>query len=70
MKTQKERRSGMDKLVQIVMETENISEEEAQEIVKEAKLAAYDAIASDQLFELEEVMDELGLEMDYIGLLL
>lgn len=60
----------MDKLVQIVMETENISEEEAQEIVKEAKLAAYDAIASDQLFELEEVMHEFGLGMDYIGLLL
>ena len=70
MKTQKERRSGMDKLVAKVMLTENVSEEEAQEIVKEAKLAAYDAIASDQLFELEEVMDELGLEMDYIGLLL
>lgn len=61
----------MDKLVKIVMQTENISEEEAKEIVKEAKLAAHDAIASDQLFELEEIMEGmLGLEMDYIGLLL
>lgn len=55
----------MNKIVKILMERDGLSQEEATEEYKRARELIYDA--ADDCNEVEEIMlDELGLEMDYI----
>lgn len=55
----------MNKIVKILMERDDLTEAEAQEVLDEARQMAKDCEYDPM--ETEEIMlDELGLEMDYI----
>lgn len=49
------------------MKRDNLTKEEATNIYQEAKARIDEAIANDSIFEVEDIMmEEFGLEMDYI----
>lgn len=57
----------MNEIVKILMERDGISEAEAKEMYRECKSELMEAIAGTSCLEPEDVlMEELGLEMDYI----
>lgn len=54
----------MNRVIKILMERDGITREEAEELVSETR---EEILASDRIFEAEEIMmNNLGLEMDYI----
>lgn len=56
-----------DRIVQILMERDGLSYEEAREQVSEVQDMIYEAIEAGDYLEPDEIMaDELGLEPDYI----
>lgn len=61
-------KSGHDRIVAILMERDELTEEEAREQVEEAVEAINDILASGGSYEEAEeiLLDDLGLEMDYI----
>lgn len=57
----------MNKIINILMKQDNLTKEEATNIYQEAKVRINEAIANDNIFEVEDIMiEEFGLEMDYI----
>lgn len=57
----------MNKIISILMKRDNLTKEEATNIYQEAKARIDEAIANDSIFEVEDIMmEEFGLEMDYI----
>ena len=52
----------MEKVIKILMERDEMSREEAKELIEET----YEAIMADPDSAEETMMDMLGLEMDYI----
>lgn len=56
------RREKIEKIIEILIERDGISREEAISLIKET----YDAIMDDPDLAEDYMMDYLGLEMDYI----
>ena len=57
----------MNEIISILMKRDNLTKEEATNIYQEAKARIDEAIANDSIFEVEDIMmEEFGLEMDYI----
>jgi len=57
----------MNSVVKILMERDNMSYKEALEVFKDVQDQVYELLQNNQLDEVEEfIMDELGLEPDYI----
>lgn len=57
----------MKKIIEILMERDGMTYEEAKEAYEETKSELIDAIEGNSVLDPEEVlMGELGLEMDYI----
>ena len=57
----------MNRIVKILMERDDITEEEAKALIKDVREMMEDAIADGDYSEAEDIMaGELGLEMDYI----
>ena len=61
-------KSGHDRIVAILMERDELTEEEAREQVEEAVELINEIVASGGSYEEAEeiLLDDLGLEMDYI----
>ena len=61
-------KTGHDKIVAILMERDELTEEEAREQVEEAVELINEIVASGGSYEEaeENLLDDLGLEMDYI----
>ena len=61
-------KSGHDRIVAILMERDGLTEEEAREQVEEAAELINEIVASGGSYEEAEeiLLDDLGLEMDYI----
>ena len=56
-----------EKIIRMIMERDELTHDEAAEIVNEARDAILKAATNDDYNEAENIMyDELGLEMDYI----
>ena len=56
-----------NKVVQILMERDGMSESEARELINEVQEMMFEAIDAGSYLEAEEIFqDELGLEPDYI----
>ena len=57
----------MEEIISILMNRDGVTYEEAKEMYENCKVELMDAIAGTSCLEPEEVlMEELGLEMDYI----
>ena len=57
----------MNRIVKILMQRDEMSKEEAQELLQETRDAMMAAIDAWDFFEVEDIMaDYLGLEPDYI----
>ena len=57
----------MNRIVKILMQRDEMSKEEAQELLQETRDAMMAAIDAGDFFEVEDIMaDYLGLEPDYI----
>lgn len=57
----------MNEIISILMKRDNLTREEATNVYQEAKARIDEAIANDSVFEVEDIMmEEFGLEMDYI----
>lgn len=57
----------MDKIIEILMNRDGCTRDEALKVFNEAKEAINDAMCCGDMELVEEIMqDELGLEMDYI----
>ena len=61
-------KSGHDRIVAILMERDELTEEEAREQVEEAAELINEIVAGGGSYEEAEeiLLDDLGLEMDYI----
>jgi hypothetical protein len=61
-------KSGHDRIIAILMERDELTEEEAREQVGEAAELINEIVASGGSYEEAEeiLLDDLGLEMDYI----
>lgn len=61
-------KSGHDRIIAILMERDELTEEEAREQVEDAVEAINDILASGGSYEKAEdvLLEDLGLEMDYI----
>ena len=61
-------KSGHDRIIAILMERDELTEEEAREQVEEAAELINEIVASGGSYEEAEeiLLDDLGLEMDYI----
>lgn len=61
-------KSGHDRIVAILMERDELTEEEAREQVEDAVEAINDILANGGSYEEAEdvLLEDLGLEMDYI----
>ena len=61
-------KSGHDRIIAILMERDELTEEEAREQVGEAAELINEIVASGGSYEEaeESLLDDLGLEMDYI----
>ena len=61
-------KSGHDRIVAILMERDELTEEEAREQVEEVAELINEIVASGGSYEEAEeiLLDDLGLEMDYI----
>lgn len=60
-------KTGMNRIVSIIMRRDDMTREEAEELVEEARQAMLEVAEEGSLDEAEEIMmDYLGLEMDYI----
>jgi len=61
-------KSGHDRIVTILMERDELTEEEAREQVEDAVEAINDILANGGSYEEAEdvLLEDLGLEMDYI----
>lgn len=56
-----------EKIIRMIMKRDELTHDEAAEIVNEARDAILEAATNDDYNEAENIMyDELGLEMDYI----
>ena len=56
-----------EKIIRMIMKRDELTHDEAAEIVNEARDAILKAATNDDYNEAENIMyDELGLEMDYI----
>lgn len=57
----------LDNIIDIISKRDDLTIEEAKDIVYETKSMIDDAILSGDFTEVEQIMiDQLGLEMDYI----
>lgn len=57
----------MNEIIKILMERDGMTEKEAKEAYEETKEHIFEAIESGDFYEAEDIMlDDLGLEMDYI----
>lgn len=57
----------MNRVVKIIMERDNLTQEEAQETVDLCKEEIHNAIEDGRWYEVEDIVaDYLGLEPDYI----
>lgn len=57
----------MNRIIKILMERDNMTYEEAKEAYEDTKAELMDAIEGSSVLTPEEVLlEELGLEMDYI----
>ena len=61
-------KTGHDKIIAILMERDELTEEEAREQVEDAVEAINDILENGGSYEEAEeiLLDDLGLEMDYI----
>ena len=61
-------KTGHDRIIAILMERDELTEEEAREQVEEAAELINEIVASSGSYEEAEeiLLDDLGLEMDYI----
>ena len=61
-------KTGHDRIIAILMERDDLTEEEAREQVEDAVEAINDIMESDGSYEEAEdvLLEDLGLEMDYI----
>ena len=63
--------AGIERIVKILMNRDDLSKEEATEFVKETKEMVESAIRSGDYTAAEDIfMEELGLEIDYMVSLL
>lgn len=63
--------AGIDRIIKILMNRDDLSKEEAMEVVKETKEMVESAIRSGDYTAAEDIfMEELGLEIDYMVSLL
>lgn len=59
--------AGIDRIIKILMNRDDLSKEEAMEVVKETKEMVESAIRSGDYTAAEDIfMEELGLEIDYM----
>ena len=56
----------MDEIIEILMRRDGVTYEEAKEMYLDCKSELMDAIDGTSCLDPEEVLMELGLEMDYI----
>jgi hypothetical protein len=57
----------MNRIVQIIMKRDNISQEEAEELFTVAKEEAQSAVDGGDIFAVEAILsDHFGLEPDYV----
>ena len=57
----------MDTIINILMERDGVSYDEAKEMYLDAKAEIYDAVYGTSVMTVEDVLyGELGLELDYI----
>ena len=57
----------MEKIIEILMRRDDMTRQEAAEVVKEARKALMEAAADGDMEAAEEVLyDQLGLELDYL----
>lgn len=62
---------GMNKMIKILVDRDDITREEAKERISETKAMVEDAIRSGDYTAAEDIfMEELGLEIDYMVSLL
>lgn len=63
--------AGIDRIIKILMNRDDLSHEEATEVVKETKEMVESAIRSGDYTAAEDIFqEELGLEIDYMVSLL
>lgn len=59
--------AGIDRIIKILMNRDDLSKEEAMEVVKETKEMVESAIRSGDYTAAEDIFqEELGLEIDYM----
>jgi len=56
----------MEKIIKILMERDDLTEEDAREQVEDTRQEMYEAIDAGCLEDVEDILAGLGLEMDYI----